>query len=234
MLQQERISDSANPLAVYINVPFCSTACSFCHYLPNLRFRHTSVSTDYLDVLQRQWLTMLDHFPIGRQLVSLYMGGGTPSLLTGEQFDRLLNPLDARGVLTEERSLEIHPGTWSHLAVDAQCSLTRFNRFSIGVQTFNADRLRLWARQVYAFHDIDKIISSLRSLQPEAIINVDLLFETVVDHSDLRLAATLAPDTITLYPRTGRRQPGAVRDLYLQLHNAAETLSEYKRLNGVN
>ena len=231
MPKPERISDPANPLAVYINVPFCTTACSFCHYRPNLRFGNDSVPSDYLEALQRQWTMILDLFPAGRPLVSLYLGGGTPSLLSGKQFDRLLTPLEARGVTAEERTLEIHPATWPRLIGDARQALAGFNRFSIGVQTFDAERLRHWSREVYGFREIDAIISALRGLRPDAAINMDLLFETAVNHTDLRLAAAVAPDSITLYPRTGRRPPGGVTTVYACLREAAETLSDYRRLS---
>lgn len=120
------LSDSTVPLAIYLGIPFCERACSFCHYLPNLSFRHRTVPDSYVAMLTRQAREIFRaHRP--RRLASCYFGGGTPSLLSVSQLRVLFETLDEVTSGSDEVSMEVHPATWR----DDYLEIGRFNRFSL-------------------------------------------------------------------------------------------------------
>lgn len=221
------LSRAVDAIALYINVPFCERACSFCHYLPNLRFKYQDIPPNFMTLLLAQIQDVIKALPNSSKLVSVYLGGGTPSLLSDAQIDSLFEMIEPRLTSGAERSIEVHPSSW-------RPSLTRgglFNRFSIGAQTFDRVRLQNWTRLEYSYEDVRSIIETMRASNSQCRINIDLLFENTVDNDDLLLASILEPNSITLYPRTGARPLGAVARTYREIQRAQSILSAYKPLS---
>jgi hypothetical protein len=226
--QWNRLTDEANRVAVYVNVPYCDAACSFCHYIPNLSFRHTAVPGMYVEALAEQAVAVLGRCRPARPAVSCYFGGGTPSLLSTAQLAFLFRALDQVVAEFEEVCIEIHPATWNEGYLD----LRRFTRFSIGVQSFRAERLGAWGRLPYDAAAVSRIVADIHAHAPTAAINIDLLLDGPLDEADLALAAGLRPDSITLYPKTGRKHPGEVAAIRRRLDRASALLPDYTPLNG--
>jgi coproporphyrinogen III oxidase-like Fe-S oxidoreductase len=214
-------------LSVYVNFPFCERPCRFCHYIPNLSFRHDAISDQYLDVVLAQATSSLRQRARDRGLVSLYLGGGTPSLLTAAQVDRLRNVLLDLACPIDERCIEIHPATWTpdYLELDF------FDRYSIGVQSFVPAQLAAWSRVPYSIRDVARIIEGIRARDNATRINVDLLFDLRLEPSDLDAILALLPDSVTLYPRTRRRTPAELRAVYDELARAADVLTGYQPIH---
>ncbi len=225
--QSSRLADEANRIAVYVNVPYCDAACSFCHYIPNISFRHSAVPAEYVSRLADQALAVLGLCTPARPGVSCYLGGGTPSLLSPSQLRFLFAALDEVVTGFDEVCVEIHPATWD----DRYLDLGRFNRFSIGVQTFRGEKLAAWGRLPYDVATVSRIAADIRSSTMPASINIDLLLDGPLDETDLALAAELRPDSITLYPKTGRKNPGDVAAVRRLLERAADLLPGYRPLN---
>ena len=72
--------------AIYINFPFCKHACSYCHYVPNLSFEVSKIPDEYIELVIEELKQRQISFQ-NQKLESLYLGGGTPSLLTDKQLD---------------------------------------------------------------------------------------------------------------------------------------------------
>ncbi len=222
----DRLQGAENPFAVYVNIPFCTAACSFCHYIRNIQFRHLCVPSEYMTALMVQARNVLALATPRRRAVSCSIGGGTPSLLTPSQLSDLLHSLDDFVDGFDEMSIEIHPADW-----DAHyLQLGRITRFSLGVQTFNQDRLAEWRRLPYSVCQVADIITSIRSLAPTATINVDLFFHRELDDRDVSIAESLGPDSITIYPRTGRKKLGEITSIRQSLRRAKSLLREYTPL----
>jgi hypothetical protein len=219
------LSDSTVPLAIYLGIPFCERACSFCHYLPNLSFRHRTVPDSYVAMLARQAREIFrTHRP--RRLASCYFGGGTPSLLSVSQLRVLFETLDEVTSGSDEVSMEVHPATWR----DDYLEIGRFNRFSLGVQTFSEAQLQKWGRSTYSFATVEGIVAAIRGHSSSATINLDLLFQDAPDLDDLRRAHALSPDSITLYPKTGPKFPGQIQAIEQGLDRAADVFTGYEPL----
>ena len=126
--------------AAYIHIPFCVRKCPYCDF----------VSSDHDFGLIRPYVTSLireieitaDRVP-GGPLTTIYIGGGTPSLLALESVDLIMNTLRTSFAVDEtaEITLEVNPGTVS-LASLSGYRKAGINRISIGVQSFSNDILR--------------------------------------------------------------------------------------------
>lgn len=163
------------PLALYIHIPWCVKKCPYCdfnsHELPvnsQLSMYDEYVDALLLDAQMQQPLTQ------GREIGSIFIGGGTPSLLPIEQYQRLFAGLRACFIFADdiEVTMEANPGTLEH-APFAQYLDVGINRLSIGVQSFAADKLKTLGR----IHDPKQALSAIKAARSAGFerVNVDLM-----------------------------------------------------------
>ncbi len=163
------------PLSLYIHIPWCVKKCPYCdfnsHELPidsELSMYEEYVDALLLDAVMQQPLTQ------GRKIGSIFIGGGTPSLLPISQYQRLFSGLRTCFEFAEdiEVTMEANPGTLEH-APFAQYLKVGINRLSIGVQSFAADKLKVLGR----IHDPVQALSAIRAAKAAgfARVNVDLM-----------------------------------------------------------
>ena len=163
------------PLALYIHIPWCVKKCPYCdfnsHELPmdsQLSMYDEYVDTLLLDAASQQALTQ------GREISSIFIGGGTPSLLPIAQYQRLFNGLreifQFAGDI--EVTMEANPGTLEH-APFAQYLDVGINRLSIGVQSFAAGQLTTLGR----IHNPTQALSAIKAARRAGFerVNVDLM-----------------------------------------------------------
>ena len=163
------------PLSLYIHIPWCVKKCPYCdfnsHELPmdsQLSMYDEYVDTLLLDAASQQTL------PQGREISSIFIGGGTPSLLPIAQYQRLFNGLreifQFAGDI--EVTMEANPGTLEH-APFAQYLDVGINRLSIGVQSFAAGQLTTLGR----IHDPAQALSAIKAARRAGFerVNVDLM-----------------------------------------------------------
>ena len=140
-----------------------------------------------------------------RSIHSIFIGGGTPSLLKPESYQRLLNAIRTEFRLEEgaEITLEANPGTFEQARFSGYRS-AGINRVSIGVQTFNNEALERLGR----IHNADEAIAAIKSARTIfERINIDLMHglpEQTPEQaiSDLNQAIQLSPDQISWYQLT--------------------------------
>ena len=125
MIDLKKIKDENN--AIYINFPFCKIPCSFCHYKENLKFGFTNIPLEYFELLMKQLEEVLSDIE-GTRVSSIYLGGGTPSLITDKQCEKLFDLFRKYFVTADEVSMELHPG---YCNFDFE-NTPFFNRYSIG------------------------------------------------------------------------------------------------------
>lgn len=163
------------PLALYIHIPWCVKKCPYCdfnsHELPadsQLSMYEEYVDALLLDAQMQQPLTQ------GREIGSIFIGGGTPSLLPIAQYQRLFAGLRAYFIFADdiEVTMEANPGTLEH-APFAQYLDVGINRLSIGVQSFAADKLKTLGR----IHDPKQALSAIKAARSAGFerVNVDLM-----------------------------------------------------------
>ena len=131
-------------LSLYIHYPFCVRKCPYCDFASLPLGEDAGRDADYIDLLLREFEHKLPLLQ-GRKFISVYVGGGTPSLCEPAQLGRLLDKLGPYLAPTAEISLEANPGTVNRAKL---CSLRAagFNRISIGVQSFDEVMLKRLGR----------------------------------------------------------------------------------------
>jgi oxygen-independent coproporphyrinogen III oxidase len=170
---------------IYIHVPFCASKCGYCAFYSEV---DSSLIDAYLDKLESQ-LTI-------KSTSTVFLGGGTPSLLSTAQLERLFKMIPVAEV---ESTIECNPETITPEKAELIKSFT--NRISVGVQSFDTDlRLRLGRRA----GDKD-IANALSLLQPQ---NIDLIYgipgQTNKDFlNDLETAVQYGIKHISCYALTG-------------------------------
>jgi len=163
---------SLPPLSVYVHVPWCVRKCPYCDFnshaapdeLPEDRYLQ-ALTEDLDQSLPQVW---------GRKVVSVFIGGGTPSLLSAATMDAMLALLRSRLPLLPdaEITMEANPGT-VEAARFADFAASGINRISLGIQSFDDDRLRALGR----IHDGRAAREAIAIAQRHVErINLDLMF----------------------------------------------------------
>jgi oxygen-independent coproporphyrinogen-3 oxidase len=154
------------PLGIYIQVPFCQTKCTYCNF-------HTGVvSRDryqpYADAVCRE---IRESCGNNRQIVdTVYVGGGTPSLLDAAALTKVLDALrETYRVENPEITLEADPETIS-LEKAAAWLAAGFSRVSMGVQSFHDEELRAAGRM----HRRKDIFAAAEALRAEGFDNISM------------------------------------------------------------
>lgn len=192
------------PLALYIHIPWCVRKCPYCDFNS-----HTASPVlpeqKYVDAL----LADLDqdlHAVYGRELTSIFFGGGTPSLFSAEALGRLLKGVEQRIPFAAdiEITLEANPGTFEQEKFVAYRKLG-INRLSIGIQSFQQEKLEALGR----IHNGDEAVRAAGMARQAGFDNFNLdLMHGLPDQSlddalsDLRQAIALQPTHISWYQLT--------------------------------
>lgn len=192
------------PLALYIHIPWCVEKCPYCDFNSHAAAGPLPEAA-YIDALLYD---LEQELPAvwGRPIVSIFIGGGTPSLLTAAAIDRLLAGVRARLRLVAncEITLEANPGT-----VEAgrftELRATGVNRLSIGIQSFNETALCALGR----IHGRAEAIAATEAAQQAGFdnVNLDLMFglpgQSERDAlADVAQAVALAPSHLSYYQLT--------------------------------
>ncbi|KVE38000.1 radical SAM family heme chaperone HemW [Burkholderia sp. TSV86] len=196
---------SLPPLALYVHFPWCVRKCPYCDFNSHeWKDGGALPEQDYLDALRADLEAAL---PLvwGRHVHTVFIGGGTPSLLSAAGLDRLLSdvrallPLDADAEIT----LEANPGTFE-AAKFAQFRASGVNRLSIGIQSFNEAHLKALGR----IHDAAQARAAVEiAAKTFDNFNLDLMFalpnQTLDEcRADLETALSFAPPHLSLYHLT--------------------------------
>ncbi len=163
---------SLPPLSVYVHVPWCVRKCPYCDFnshaapqdLPEERYL-AALTADLDQSLPQVW---------GRKVVSVFIGGGTPSLLSAKTVDAMLSLLRSRLQLLPdaEITMEANPGT-VEAARFADYAASGVNRISLGIQSFDDDSLRALGRIHDGLAARQAIAVAQRHVER---VNLDLMF----------------------------------------------------------
>ncbi len=187
-------------LALYIHIPFCHRKCSYCSFISHA-FRENDVPP-YLRALKAE----IAQRARNERLSSIYFGGGTPSLLTVDQFSDILAAISHSFTVDEtaEITMEANPGTVSEAYLSAIRELG-INRLSLGVQSLNDRDLRLLGRG-HTAADAREAVGIARSSGFNNV-NIDLVYGLPgqsLPHwlNTLDEALALTPPHVSLYALT--------------------------------
>ena len=196
---------SLPPLSLYIHFPWCIRKCPYCDFNSHTLKGELDASS-YIEGLLQDLANDLVTVGTQRELVSIYMGGGTPSLFSGKSLGRLLKKIRAHMAFSNdiEITLEANPGTIEHDAFDSYLE-AGINRLSLGAQSFNNDHLAVLGR----IHDADSIYHAVQTAKRAGFsnINIDLMYglpgqDAEMALSDCQKAIDIAPTHLSLYQLT--------------------------------
>jgi oxygen-independent coproporphyrinogen-3 oxidase len=183
---------------LYIHVPFCVARCSYCDFYSTVDDGCGGVER-YLKALK----TELGRLPSDFAPDTVFIGGGTPTALSAEQYASMLESVRRRINLSRviEFTSEANPGTLTPEKLMAM-KAGGVDRVSIGVQSFNAEALQLLGR----IHSAEQAVESFQALRAAGFenVNIDLIQsipgmtpEEVLD--DARRVVELKPEHISCY-----------------------------------
>jgi putative oxygen-independent coproporphyrinogen III oxidase len=166
---------AAPPIALYVHIPWCVRKCPYCDFNSH-HLRGELPAQQYVDALLAD--LDLDLIDLGGflpgPLISIFIGGGTPSLLPAPSLKRLLDGIAARVELAPEVeiTLEANPGTVERSAFGATRE-AGVNRVSLGIQSFDDRRLRALGR----VHDAAQAVQAAReAVDTFERVNIDLMY----------------------------------------------------------
>lgn len=191
------------PLAVYVHLPWCVRKCPYCDFNSHAQ-RGEIPEQRYLQALTRDLEKSLPQV-WGREVSSIFIGGGTPSLFSGAAIDQLLVTLRTllRVSPLAEITLEANPGTFEAARFKAYHD-AGVNRVSLGIQSFNPAHLRALGR----IHDADEArAAATAAMTLFEEVNLDLMYalpEQSLEQArqDLETALALGPTHISAYHLT--------------------------------
>jgi oxygen-independent coproporphyrinogen-3 oxidase len=203
MKSQAPIFQALPPLSLYIHIPWCVRKCPYCDFNSH-EVRGVFPEKEYVDALIRDLEMALPQI-WGRKIYTVFFGGGTPSLLSGEGMTeilrhvRMLLPLDHNAEIT----LEANPGT-VEVEKFAAFRNAGVNRLSIGVQSFSDQHLKALGR----IHSGDEAKRSIGIAQQHFDnINLDLMYglpqQTLAEAlEDVKTALQFMPQHLSCYHLT--------------------------------
>ncbi len=195
--------DKLPPLSLYVHIPWCIRKCPYCDFYSHEK-HSTLPEKEYLDVLRRDLELSLPMI-WGRKISSIFIGGGTPSLLSAKGIDQLLSFIrELLPVLPDaEISMEANPGTFEAGKFKSYRE-SGINRLSIGIQSFNPHFLHELGR----IHDHDEARAAIEIARRYFDnINLDLMYglpcqtlEQLKD--DVSVALSYEPAHLSFYQLT--------------------------------
>lgn len=194
---------SMPPLALYVHFPWCVKKCPYCDFNSH-EVNNAFNEEAYLDALKADLEAALPMI-WGRKIYSVFIGGGTPSLMSAAGLDRLL--ADIRTLLpidsTAEITMEANPGTFETEKFKSYRA-SGVNRLSIGIQSFNSQHLHALGR-IHDGAEAQKAIAIAQKYFDN--FNLDLMFalpnQTLAQaREDVEMALSFAPPHLSLYHLT--------------------------------
>ena len=187
-------------LGLYVHVPYCVKKCNYCDFcsLPNGR---RDVPDEYVNSLCKEITSYSSG--VKRRLDTIYFGGGTPSLLSVAQLQKIVCCIRDTFEISEtaEITFEANPGTINEEKMYGFKTLG-FNRVSLGLQSIHEKEMKKLGR----IHDYEDFLSSFKLLREAGFdnINVDLMYGIPYQTRDsfertLRTVVALSPEHISSY-----------------------------------
>ena len=189
------------PISLYIHYPWCIKKCPYCDF----NSHQGKVIKGYIKALLRD-LDNEIHYLQDRSIHSIFIGGGTPSLMTIDEMKELFQGLQDRLSISSdiEVTLEANPGAFE-VEKFAQFRETGISRLSIGVQSFNNKYLKLLDR----IHTTDESIEAIERAKSAGFnnLNIDLMYgisgqTREQSLEDIKTAISFEPSHISLYQLT--------------------------------
>lgn len=186
--------------SLYLHIPYCEHKCIYCDFYS---VENMTSMERFLLSLEKEIVLRSEQFSSLGAVETIFFGGGTPSLLSGKQFERIFTLLRERFHITDDAEItcESNPGT-VELSKLNEFRSVGFNRISFGIQSFHDDDLKFLTR----IHSSDEAEKAVASAYRAGFDNVscDLIFALPNQtperwRENLRRAVALQPKHISAY-----------------------------------
>lgn len=195
--------DKENEYCLYVGIPFCPSRCLYCSFTSYPIGVYEDKASLYVDRLCEELEFVADTYR-DKKLVSIYIGGGTPTSLSHVLMDRLLDKIDDVFDMTSLREYTVEAGRPDSITREKLMVMKKHNitRISINPQTMNDDTLKIIGRA----HTVSQTIESFRLAREcgFANINMDLIAGLPGENIDsmrhtLSMIRELSPESITVH-----------------------------------
>lgn len=194
-----------NDISLYIGIPFCPTRCAYCSFVSQSVEKSMKLIPPFLEALHQEIrATAAEIRALGLRIVSVYMGGGTPTTLSAEQLDRLCSALEKEFDLSQIREYTVEAGRPDTITVEKLRVLRRHgvDRVSVNPQTMSDTVLEAIGRR----HSAADIVSALEKVRQVGgfAVNMDLIAglptDTVQGFTDtVDRVLALSPENVTVH-----------------------------------
>lgn len=184
---------------IYIHIPYCEHKCPYCAFNS---FAGSFDENSYIDALIRQFEADKKEFGFER-FGSLYIGGGTPSLISSKAYAKLFRKIVNFLEIDSEITIEANPNSANQKWLEEMKNLG-VNRVSFGVQSFDKNKLKILGR----IHSADQAITAIQKAKSLGLeTNIDLIYGMKCDtkellENDINLAKTSGATHISAYMLT--------------------------------
>lgn len=171
------LSSKRSPRSVYVHVPFCRHRCGYCNF--TLVANRDELVEQYMQAIEIE-MSQVEGRP---EVDTIYLGGGTPTRLPAQSLEYLLRLLDQRFELTNdgEFTIEANPDDLPG-EVESVIRDSRVNRISLGIQSFDQEKLRSLDRD----HDATQIETAIEATKAIADrFSIDLIFAAPHDSLEI-------------------------------------------------
>ncbi len=195
--------DYVNGYSLYIGIPFCPTTCLYCSFTSYPIGAYQNIVDDYIDCLKKEIDYVAEDFE-GKTIDTVYMGGGTPTTLSPEQMENLLQYLRDKLDLSHVKEFTVESGRPDSITREKLKVMKRMgvDRISVNPQTMRDETLKLIGRR----HTVAQLIDAYNMAREEGFdnINMDIILglpgETAKDvQYTMDEIKKLKPDDLTVH-----------------------------------
>ena len=228
-----RASSRPNSVSLYISIPFCPSRCSYCTFTSHSVEKAAKLIPQYVELLcdeLKDIAVLIDE--IGLHLETVYMGGGTPTVLTAKQLDRVLSTVNESFDMTGVRELTVEAGRPDTITAEKLAVLKKngVGRISINPQTMDDEVLAAIGRK-HTAEDVKNAFALAKTFGFDSI-NMDLISGLPGDNME-KFRKTIAeviamnPDNITLHTLTVKHGANLAPMAQSVFAATADTMNEY-------
>ena len=217
-------------ISLYIGIPFCPTRCLYCSFTAYPLKQYEKRVDEYLDAMFKE-MEYLAEYAQNFRLKNIYIGGGTPTSLTEEQLERLLQKVQELFAPAEDMEYTVEAGRPDTITKEKLRLMKVYgvNRISINPQTMNEETLKRIGRR-HTVEDIRRVFWEAREVGHDNI-NMDLILglpeETSEDvRQTMEEIMALEPDNVTVHTLAVKRASRLKEQFDLYTMTTAEVLEE--------
>ena len=204
-LEMIRLSNNRQPrnIAFYIHIPFCHKICFYCG-CNSCKLKNDDEYQEYHDALEKEIEMVTGQIDKSRTVTQIHFGGGTPNAVPAKYLSAIVNMIRAGFTLSEdaEIAIECNPALLDKEYID-RLRESGFNRFSLGIQDFRPEVLKIVNRDP-SLLPVKDLIDYIRRDSDNIAVNLDFIYGLPGQTTDsfaetMKTAAALRPDRLVTF-----------------------------------